>query len=354
MKIKIFVDNDAYRSFARAFSAYVNIFRTELSDLVEVTEDPEESTAVFLQGDITYVESTLAALPVLKNCYKIGFLVWETDDLPSQYLKIIESLDEIWTASWYCWNVFSKYHDNVHWVPHVTDDYALNSKDSITKIKKEIAHDPKFTYFFSIDGASPFRKNTKQAVQAFRYVHARYPDTRFVLKSDVEQGQSLGVRFERDGLIHYRGYLPREDIAAMYAIADIYVSAHHSEGWGFTLSDAMHHGVLCVGTGYSGNMDFMTPANSLLVCYIKSEIGQSPVGTPFSPEMKWASPFRESLEQQMLNAYRMRRSGEGRAVVEKAKQDIHWFGKKTIARMVRQRILALQKNGNCLFKGHGK
>ena len=49
------------------------------------------------------------------------------------------------------------------------------------------------------------------------------------------------------------------------AAADCYVSLHRSEGFGLTLAEAMALGKPVIATGYSGNLDFMTPETSYLV-----------------------------------------------------------------------------------------
>ena len=54
-------------------------------------------------------------------------------------------------------------------------------------------------------------------------------------------------------------------MAALFARADCYVSLHRSEGFGLTLAESMALGKPVIATGYSGNTDFMTPANSYLV-----------------------------------------------------------------------------------------
>ena len=54
-------------------------------------------------------------------------------------------------------------------------------------------------------------------------------------------------------------------MAALFARADCYVSLHRAEGFGLTLAEAMALGKPVIATGFSGNTDFMTPANSYLV-----------------------------------------------------------------------------------------
>jgi glycosyltransferase involved in cell wall biosynthesis len=61
--------------------------------------------------------------------------------------------------------------------------------------------------------------------------------------------------------------LPYGDVLSLYASADVYVSLHRAEGLGLGMLEAMSVGTPVVGTGWSGNLDYMTPENSFLVDY---------------------------------------------------------------------------------------
>jgi glycosyltransferase involved in cell wall biosynthesis len=52
---------------------------------------------------------------------------------------------------------------------------------------------------------------------------------------------------------------------SLNASCDVYVSLHRSEGLGLNLLEAMSLGRPVIATGWSGNMDFMTPEDSCLV-----------------------------------------------------------------------------------------
>ena len=75
-----------------------------------------------------------------------------------------------------------------------------------------------------------------------------------------------------------------------------YVSLHRAEGLGLTMSEAMSAGRPVIATGYSGNLDFMTPDNSLLVGYRSVEIPAS--ARPYGPPTRWAEPdLAEAVRQ---------------------------------------------------------
>ena len=49
------------------------------------------------------------------------------------------------------------------------------------------------------------------------------------------------------------------EVLSLYASCDVLVSLHRSEGLGLNMLEAMSLGVPVLATGWSGNMDFMTP-----------------------------------------------------------------------------------------------
>ena len=116
--------------------------------------------------------------------------------------------------------------------------------------------------------------------------------------------------------------------------ADCYVSLHRAEGFGYTLAESMWLGKPVIGTGYSGNVDFMTAQNSYLVAHRLVPIG--PANEPYPAEGKWAEPdvdhaaalMREVFEHQDEAIRRGARGAEeirashgpeaaGRAMVER-------------------------------------
>jgi glycosyltransferase involved in cell wall biosynthesis len=74
----------------------------------------------------------------------------------------------------------------------------------------------------------------------------------------------------------------------LIAQADCYVSLHRSEGFGYTMAEAMYYGVPVIASGYSGNLEYMTEVNSLLVpcreVFVKNAEG------PFQHGSVWGEP----------------------------------------------------------------
>jgi glycosyltransferase involved in cell wall biosynthesis len=94
---------------------------------------------------------------------------------------------------------------------------------------------------------------------------------------------------EADLVIHFDGrQLARSAMLRLIAEADCYVSLHRAEGFGYTMAEAMFYGIPVIASAYSGNLEYMTPANSFLVpceeAFVKNADG------PFQRGSIWGEP----------------------------------------------------------------
>ena len=84
------------------------------------------------------------------------------------------------------------------------------------------------------------------------------------------------------------GVLSRDEKHDLMLLADCYVSLHRSEGFGLTMAEAMQCGKPVIATGYSGNVDFMTPETSFLVPYRLITLDRD--HGPYKVGYHWAQP----------------------------------------------------------------
>jgi glycosyltransferase involved in cell wall biosynthesis len=148
----------------------------------------------------------------------------------------------------------------------------------------------------SFNLASSFaRKNPLGAIAAFRAAFGDRPDRVLVLKvgnpADFADEFALIERTVR-GAANIRletRTLPAADSHALTAAADIVLSLHRSEGFGLVPAEAMLLGRPVIATGWSGNMDFMTPEDSALVGY-RLVPAADPREVFEAPGAVWAEP----------------------------------------------------------------
>ena len=157
----------------------------------------------------------------------------------------------------------------------------------------------------AFDTRSDFaRKNPLGALEAFsRAFSERVENVRLVLRIQNARGAAaepgspeaeLRARAARDPRVQLvDGVLTHADVLALVASCDVYVSLHRAEGLGLGPLEAMALGRPVVATAWSGNLDYMSADDSLLV------------------------PAREvAVSGTGIRAYRADRMGEGQTWAE--------------------------------------
>jgi glycosyltransferase involved in cell wall biosynthesis len=161
------------------------------------------------------------------------------------------------------------------------------------------------------------RKNPWAAVEAFTRAFGPGDDACLVVRVHVQPGgaeraealleplRDLAARDPRVVLVE--GDLAYADVLSLYASCDAYVSLHRAEGLGLGMMEAMSLGRAVVATGWSGNMDFMSGSNSLLVSYtlVPADL---PPDTAYGQDVAaggvmWAEPDADAAARHMRALY---------------------------------------------------
>lgn len=148
----------------------------------------------------------------------------------------------------------------------------------------------------SFNLASSFeRKNPLGAIAAFRAAFGDRPDRLLVLKignpadwPDDFTALERAIRGASNVRLETRTF-PAADSYALTAAADIVLSLHRSEGFGLVPAEAMLLGKPVIATGWSGNMDFMTNEDSVLVGF-RLVPAVDPRAVFEAPDAVWAEP----------------------------------------------------------------
>ena len=228
----------------------------------------------------------------LTGKYRIAAWNWELPEFPALWPEAERQLDEVWAPSTFCAAAFRRrLKIPVTHVPYAID---VPVPGGVGREALGLPRDA-FLFLFVFDAFSvPARKNPMAVVEAFTRVRAeaRRP-THLVLKvinaaSESDLARELRRAAADPAITVIDRYLARPELNALLKACDAYVSLHRSEGYGFTMSEAMALGKPVVATGWSGNMDFMTPDNSCPVAYrlvaLDADHG------PYARGQHWAEP----------------------------------------------------------------
>jgi hypothetical protein len=148
------------------------------------------------------------------------------------------------------------------------------------------------------------RKNPEAVISMFRDLIARRPfdDLQLVLKikGDTEArsiAESItGRRDDRIRIIDTT--LSTFETLSLINASDCFVSLHRAEGYGRGGAEAMLLGRLALATAWSGNLDYMTEQNSLLVNFHLVPV--EPGAYPFGDGQLWAEVDKDHALYQAL------------------------------------------------------
>lgn len=236
------------------------------------TEAPYATNLIFVNPD--YFQEAIKTIGVsrLEGRHTIACWFWELPEVPKEWLWAIDAVDEIMVASQFVADAFRR----------ITDKPILLVPLPITRFQDSgLTRDElglpngKFIFLTTFDfHSSIHRKNPRACIRAFQKAFPlSRDDIRLLVKSSngylhPQQMQELMSLSLSDPRIILRDeILDRAHVSALQRCCDAYVSLHRAEGFGLGLAESMAIGKPVIGTGWSGNMDFMTPQNSCPVSF---------------------------------------------------------------------------------------
>ena len=243
---------------------------------------------------------------VLHGRYRIGLWFWELEVLPPAMTEGFAHLDEVWVTSEFVRDAVAAAAPPsvaVRVIPLGTD-LATTPADSGLGVTRAAIGLPSdgillgltFDYSSRVE-----RKNPLGLLEAFRRAFPRpfsLGDDRgpwLVLKTlnaglHGEDAATVGEAARGAGpdvIVIDRQFTFPEQRALLREL-DVVVSLHRSEGYGNSLLEAMGHAHPVIATGYSGNLAFMTAANSWLIPYVYVSV--LPGSTIYPEGVRWADP----------------------------------------------------------------
>src|ERR687897_525105 len=253
--------------------------------------------------------------------YSIGLWWWETSEFPERFFRAFEPVDEVWVGSHFVADAISA----VSPVPVVKVTMPVSLPEIEEFDREDLGLPEGFVFLFVFDYHSVFeRKNPLALVEAFEQAFPEGSGASLVLKcinSEHHQGEHgrlmEAAKGHRDIHVIDR-YVTAAEKNAMFAGCDCYVSLHRSEGFGNTLAEAMYLGKPVIATGYSGNMEFMTPQNSYPVEYTLRPVGDD--ARPYPPGGEWADPDIGHAARLMRHVFEYQ--GEARERGRRAAEDL--------------------------------
>lgn len=283
---------------------------------------------------------------ILNNKYNIAYWAWEFKEIPAEVEPYLSIFDEIWVPSSFCVEAFAL----VAPIPVLRFLHPISS-DKPTQFSKEAVGIPSDTFNFLtiFDSISTTeRKNPFGAITAFKKAFgANQNEIKLVVKTfNLERNESLFKELTETISNSPNIHLINENydkpkMEALLQHCDALISLHRSEGFGLTMAEAMNHGKPVIGTGYSGNLDYMNVNNSLLVQYdyttLSDDSGILKKGYIMAdPDLNHAVDLMHSIVENKEFA---------RKIGNRAKADIHsQLSIQNIGKQMKSRIILIQSH----------
>jgi len=298
-----------------------------------------------IKPDVNIVHMTPDCMPrfKVKGIPNIGYTVWETTKLPEHWVKICNEMDAIWVPSDWNVEIFKAcgVRVPVTKIEHTIDINQFNSSEVWSDATFGLPQD-KFL-FYSIFQWNE-RKNPAALIKAFISEFAKKDNVALVLKAYKKDGSAADGTWIREqisaikssmhindapNVILLHKMMSREEILQLHKLGDCLVSPHRSEGWGYSMQEALASGSAVIGTGYSGNMEFMNSNNSYILNSSLTPV--SGMDWPiYSGRGMWAEPDIGHLKVLMRHVCENRAEAVERAAV--GKSDMARFAWKNVGK----------------------
>lgn len=253
----------------------------------------------------------------------IAYWAWELAKLPPEWRIAEQFIHEVWVPSRFTAEAVADLTRHpIRVVPHpsIKVNPAIDSERVWRRPSK-----CRFAVLTMFDMASSFaRKNPLGAVAAFRLAFNGDPHCRLVIKMANGKVYPFGLKQLREvvaaekniDIIDYT--LTPSQVTALYDECDVVLSMHRAEGFGLVAAEGMCRGKAVIATGWSGNMDFMTPYNSLPVSY-RLVPAEDPQFTYNYPQTQWAEANVEQAARYLVRL--SNNTSYARSIGQRAKAD---------------------------------
>jgi glycosyltransferase involved in cell wall biosynthesis len=238
-------------------------------------EPPGDAVALVIvlhPRELVQLVAMVGAAP-FKGRFCVGSWAWELETVPASWRAGFRYVDEVWACSRFVAQAVAARAPPA--LPVRTLLHPVSPSGAAPDRAGFGLPPGAVVVLTAFDMRSGFtRKNPIAAVRAFRAAHARSPSPALMVckaagtdgapellaQLKAEIGDAGDVRLMDEWLSGAR-------MAALVASVDIVLSLHRSEGFGLLPAQAMLAGKAVVATGWSGNLDFMTGDDSVLVDY---------------------------------------------------------------------------------------
>ncbi len=311
-----------------------------------LSEEHGDLSLLHVTPDPFYLESyRKAGLYERAHVKRIAHYAWELPE-PPPGSEPLPDLREMWVYSKFIAESLRSWNIPTHVIWPPMPAIEKHWEPAARAMRKRLELDEgTFVFLYIFDVSSTLeRKNPFAVIEAFRQATRSSDRACLVLKAArgdqyPEKFASLENAAAEAGVRLLTQMLSYENTQALISACDCYVSLHRSEGFGFTMAEAMQHSKPVIATAYSGNLDYTNTRNSYLVSWSQCEV---PAGTLTYPAgSTWADPDVAHAASLMREVLDHRDEAHAKGLI--GSEDIgRLMAPETIARQMSERLKAVR------------
>jgi glycosyltransferase involved in cell wall biosynthesis len=236
--------------------------------------------------------------------YNVGYFAWELPEFPDAWLDCFDYFDEIWCPSEFTRAAIGlKSPLPVLAMPHAISVSPPGANIAQLRARLGLPSGP-FLFLTLFDLNSYIeRKNPAAAIEAFR--KAGFDPAAAGLVVKVQNAAGNAADFERlqahlegiPGAILIAGTLHRQEVSALEAACDCFVSLHRAEGFGLAVAECMALGKPALCTDWSATAEYVNSQNG---CPVRARVVPLEQNHgPYSRGSTWAEPDVEHAAEWM-------------------------------------------------------
>jgi hypothetical protein len=314
----------------------------DLIDAYERTTPPAGIRIFHVNGD--EVDDVIAAFERRGGDFAAGHNIivpaWELPIYPKCWALRLARFDEVWALSHFIQESLATAGIESHFVGQSVE----SASGALLPRRAFGIRESAFVLLHSFDLSSyAARKNPEAVLELLRRVRSEAPflEIQLVLKvknierDAAEWAQSIAAEPTVKVID-----TPLDSLAtrSLLAACDCFVSLHRAEGFGRGLGEAMALGRLALGTGWSGNVDFMTETNALLVRHTLIKVPAE--AYPHWQGQHWAEPDLDHALALLRPV--LRDPARGRAIAARGRREVlRDFGHRAVGLRILARLQAI-------------
>ncbi len=222
----------------------------------------------------------------------VGYWAWELPQFPDEWVPQADFFDEIWCPSEFVRDAVAAKVD----IPVIVMPHAIQmpAPGADPRGRFGLPRD-RFLFLFLYDlNSYQERKNPLAVIEAYRRAFPDEQGVGLIIKTQNPQRNAAAYSKLEDAIAGLRHAsliartLPRNDVYALEAACDSFVSLHRSEGFGLAVAESMALGKPVISTDWSATTEFVNAGNGCPVRATTVRLTED--HGPYRKGSTWADP----------------------------------------------------------------